>query len=82
MKAVIKSQQVFEDASGAPTLIVVESLVYAFDYLGEIRCNLVTRRNMRRGFQRKAQRIAEAEYARILSELPADFFTRNAEMYA
>lgn len=82
MNARITHSQTFEDASGAPAVVVVDGFTFACDLLGRITINPVMARNGGGRIPAKARNGAEWLYKKWLATLPADYIARNAAFYA
>ncbi len=83
----IESFRLMPDASGAPAVVNVDGYVYAFDFLGEVKCNLIKPSWGSRTSSAVAAKRARAAYERELDrrvwELssPQAWFAANSDMY-
>lgn len=81
--ATVKSFQVYDDASGAPAVIEALGVVYAFDYLGGLKCRCIRPLSgtvIRAQMERAANEAHEA-YSVLLEGLGAEWIERNLAMY-
>lgn len=67
------------DGSGAPCVIVCDGQVYAFNYLGEVKCNRIDNKSGTVG--RYALYNAKTLYMKILQDAPVGWMQKNSEMY-
>lgn len=75
--------RVFDDASGAPAVLRYNGYAFAFDVLGEIKCNNIAPRYGSRHACKVAQQICEREYRALLdASTTAEWRAANAAMYA
>lgn len=81
--ATVESFQVFSDGSGAPAVVSYNGYAFAFDFLGEIKCNLVRPVSGTRIQARIAKETCERAYRQRLEEVAdSAWLALNAEMYS
>jgi hypothetical protein len=75
--------RVFEDASGAPVVLRYNGYAFAFDYLGEVKCNNIAPRYGSRVACKVAKDVCEREYRAILEAATTPEWRKaNEELYA
>ena len=75
--------EIYADASGAPAVLRYNGYAFAFDCLGEIKCNNIAPRYGSRHACKVAQKICEREYRALLAaNTTEEWRTANAVLYA
>lgn len=75
--------EIYADASGAPAVLRYNGYAFAFDCLGEIKCNHIAPRYGSRLACKVAQQICEREYRALLdANTSPEWRAANAAMYA
>jgi hypothetical protein len=74
--------RVFDDASGTPVVLRYNGYAFAFDMLGEIKCNNIAPRYGSRVACKIARDICERTYRAMLEQATtAEWMTANQVMY-
>lgn len=71
-------EKVYSDGSGAPAVVTVGGATFACDFLGDVRCRLVSHRKPPRWAPVAARRAYLDELGKRAS---ADWFEKNRAMY-
>lgn len=80
----VRSFMAYTDGSGAPAVIEVTGYTYAFDFLGETKCNLIGSPNVgsRMASEGAARRARDAYVRLVRSLMTRAWFELNARLYA
>lgn len=74
--------EIFPDSSGAPCLVSYKGYRYAFDFLGELKCRLVSAYDGNRVANKIAREVCERTYLAALHAATTDeWFVANRELY-
>jgi hypothetical protein len=80
--ATIQSFTTYEDFSGAPAVISYGRHTFAFDLLGEVKCNLLKPVYGSRVESKIALDVCSKAYRELLATLPAEYRRGNEVMYS
>jgi hypothetical protein len=75
-------QAIYEDGSGAPAMVTVEGWTFALDYLGEVKCRLVTVSASRKPPKWAASWAQNTYRIALQDKVSAEWFEKNHAMYA
>lgn len=75
-------QAIYEDGSGAPALVTVEGWTFSLDYLGEVKCRLITQSSSRKPPSWAADWAKKTYLKELQAKAPADFFAKSQALYA
>lgn len=75
--------RVFDDASGAPVVLRYNGYAFAFDMLGDVKCNNIAPRYGSRVACKIAQDVCERTYRAMLAQVTtAEWRAANQAMYS
>ena len=72
----------YTDGSGAPSLVTVQGWTYACDFLGGVKCNLVTRSSSRKPPKWAAEWVRKIYLEELESKASPEWFALNHALYA
>jgi hypothetical protein len=75
-------QEIYPDGSGAPALVTVQGWTYSLDYLGDVKCSLVTRTSSRKPPKWAADWARKVYLEELRQKASPEWFEKNREMYA
>ncbi len=69
------------DGSGAPALTTVQGWKWACDFLGEVKCRLLTETSSRKPPRWMAEHVRSAYLAALKEQVSAEWFETSKKMY-
>ena len=73
---------VYEDGSGAPAVIEVQGWKWACDFLGEVKCRLITQSSSRKPPKWMADYVRHAYLDELTLRVSQEWLALNRKMYS
>ena len=77
----MKIETIYPDGSGAPALVTVKGWTFRLDFLGEVKCSLLTESSSRKPAPWMAEWARKTYLAELTAKAPPGWFELSKALY-